>query len=160
MMTQPIPATLAVALGLLFFANALPASAEYAPSAHCSLAPSVPPVMLSPASGAVGVPIKGTWLEVAMTLPQSAKPEDLRLVLTDNTPYANDGGTLAVDTSGYPIALLGTLPGLRLGDSTAFVKTWMPPLRANTQYTVNLTMPNAGNCIYASLGSFTSGPLP
>ncbi len=157
MTIQRTLATLAVALGLLMFGNA--ANAEYAPKTHCAQAPSVAPVMLFPANGAIDVPLKGTWLELALPQAISAKPEDLRLVLTDTTPYANDGGTFQPDTSDYPVALLGTLPGLALGDSTTFVKTWMPPLRANTQYTVNLTMPNAGNCIYVALGSFTSGPL-
>ncbi len=118
-------ATLAVALGLLMLGN--PANAEYAPTAHCAQAPSVVPVMLFPSNDASDVPIKGTWLELALPQAASAKPEDLRLVLTDNTPYANDGGSFHPDTSDYPVALLGTFPGLALGDSTTFVKTWMPP---------------------------------
>jgi hypothetical protein len=129
------------------------ARAEYLTNTACSVAPPAQPILLSPQNGANGVPLMGNWVEIAVPVPRGGPAiEEQRVVLSDGTPYANDGGTLQLDTSGY----LGP-PNVNL-DSMEIAKAWLPPLRPNTTYTVRLQLPNQGNCLYATLGSFTSGP--
>ncbi len=128
------------------------ASAEYLKSAPCSVTPAVAPVLLFPADGASGVPLQGNWVEIAVPVPRGGPAiEEQRVVLSDGTPYANDGGTLQLDTSGYLAP-----PNINL-DSMEIAKAWLPPLRPNTRYTVRLQLPGQGNCLFATLGSFTSG---
>lgn len=141
-------------LGILTIATPIAANAEYAPRTPCSVTPPAQPVMISPFSGAASVPLEGNWVEIAAPVDGVPPLDQQRVVLTDSTPYAIDGGTLQPDP-GFQ------WPGLMSTSSSStpmrVVKTWIPALRADTQYTVHLVLPNQGNCVYATLGSFTSG---
>jgi len=128
------------------------ARAEYLNNTTCANAPPVQPVLLSPDDGATGVPLTGNWVEIAVPTAGGPALDEQRVVLSDGTPYAIDGGTLELDTSGYLAP-----PNVNLA-SMAIAKTWLPPLRPDTHYTVRLQLPNQGNCVYATLGSFTSAP--
>jgi hypothetical protein len=129
------------------------ARAEYMIKTACSATPPVQPVLLFPAVDAIGVPLTGTWVEIAIPVPSGGPAiQEQRVVLSDGTPYAIDAGTLELDTSGYLAP-----PNINM-DSMEIAKTWLPPLRPNTRYTVRLQLPSQGNCLYATLGSFTSGP--
>jgi len=128
------------------------ARAEYLTNTACTLAPPVQPLLLSPGDGATGVPLTGNWVEIAVPTAGGPALDGQRVVLADGTPYANNGGTLQLDTSGYLAP-----PNVNLA-SMAIAKAWLPPLRPDTHYTVRLQLPNQGNCVYATLGSFTTGP--
>ena len=80
-------------LGILALAP-LAASAEYAPRTPCAVAPPVQPVIISPFAGATNVPLEGNWVEIAAPLDGVPPLDQQRVVLTDSTPYAIDGGTL------------------------------------------------------------------
>jgi len=150
------PVSGALALGAVLLLGApQTARAEYITNTQCGVTPAVAPVLLFPADGAFGVPLTGTWVEIAVPVPRGGPAiEDQRVVLSDGTPYANDGGTLQLDTSGYLAP-----PSINL-DSMEIAKAWLPPLRPNTRYTVRLQLPSQGNCVYATLGAFTSGSQP
>jgi hypothetical protein len=127
------------------------ARAEYVNNTACSVAPAIAPILLFPTDGAIGVALQGTWVEIAVPVPRGGPAiEEQRVVLTDGTPYANDGGTLQLDTSGYLAP-----PNISL-DSMEIAKAWLPPLRPDTRYTVRIQLPGQANCLYATLGSFTS----
>jgi hypothetical protein len=129
------------------------ARAEYITNTPCGVTPAIAPVLLFPADAASGVALTGTWVEIAVPVPRGGPAiEEQRVVLSDGTPYANDGGTLELDTSGYLAP-----PNISM-DSMEIAKAWLPPLRPNTRYTVRLQLPSQGNCVFATLGSFTSGP--
>jgi hypothetical protein len=131
------------------------AHAELLTNAACGVMPAVSPVLLFPADGASGVPLTGNWVEIAVPVPRGGPAiEEQRVVLSDGSPNAIDGGALQLDTSGYLAP-----PNINL-DSMEIAKAWLPPLRPNTRYTVRLQLPSQGNCLYATLGSFTSGPQP
>ena len=142
----------ALALGaLILLAAPQSARAEYVTNTACSVAPATAPILLFPTDGALGVALKGTWVEIAVPVPRGGPAiEEQRVVLTDGTPYANDGGMLQLDTSGYLAP-----PNISL-DSMEIAKTWLPPLRPNTRYTVRIQLPGQANCLYATLGSFAT----
>jgi len=146
-----------LALGAFVLCAALiaapqPARAEYLKNTPCSVTPPVQSVLLFPSDGLAGVPLTGNWAEFAVAASGGPAPGDLRVVLSDGTPYAIDGGTLELDTSGY------LAPPNIDTSAMAIAKAWLPPLRPNTTYTVRLQLPSRGNCLYSTLGSFTSGP--
>jgi hypothetical protein len=142
--------------GMVVLARPLAASAEYAPRTPCAATPSAGPILVSPFNGGIAVPLQGNWVEIA-TLVDGVPPLDQqRVVLTDSTPYAIDGGTLQLDPGFmWPDAL--TTSASNPMSSMRAVKTWIPALRADTQYTVHLVLPNQGNCIFATIGTFTTG---
>ena len=120
----------------------LAARAEQPPIAgRCATTPATAPVMVWPATGSNFVQLQGNWIQMTPDGPQAPAIGAERIALIGGTSYATYGGTLEVD------------PG-----NSAFLRAWVPALRANTQYTVDIVLPNAGNCVYATLGTFTTGP--
>lgn len=145
-----------VLLGMIALAMPTAANAEYAPRTPCSAAPPVTPILVSPFTGAVAVPLQGNWVEIAAPLDGVPPLDQQRVVLTDSTPYAIDGGTLQLDPGFMWPGALETSASNPMSSLHA-VKTWIPALRANTQYTVHIVLPNQGNCVFATLGTFTTG---
>jgi hypothetical protein len=142
-------------LGISALVLPIAASAEYAPTTACTASPPVQPVLISPFAGAAHVPLEGNWIEIASVLDGAPPLDQQRIVLTDNTPYAIDGGTLQLDP-GFPWQNL--MPQLATGpmSSMRVVKAWVPALRADTQYSVHVVLPSQTSCVFATLGSFTT----
>jgi len=138
------------------YLSPLVASAEYAPRTPCAATPSVQPILISPFNAAISVPLAGNWVEIAAPAESTPSPDQQRVVLTDSTPYAIDGGTLQPDPGFMWPSALATSASNPLS-SMVPLKTWIPALRANTQYAVHIVLPNAGNCVFATFGSFTTG---
>jgi len=145
--------SLALVLGFaLTLVAVVPAGAEYSNAPPCASAPATVPVLISPRDGTTGVGLERNWIELGI-IPSSMPPlDEQRIVLVDSTPYATDGGTLQLDTTGFPWERYAPA----VTPSMSFAKTWVPALTPNRQYTIRIQLPNQNNCVYATLGSFTT----
>ncbi len=122
--------------------------------------------LVNPVDGAIGVTTRGSHIELETfvpAVPLQGVPAlgDERVVLVDNEPWATEGGILSLDASNatWPdapaIALDGTLAAQ---GAITFATTWLPPLRAQTHYAVRLQPAYGPDCVYETVGSFTTGP--
>jgi hypothetical protein len=139
-----------------------PASAQVpAPAGACNSGPTVPPELDFPRNGADAVTTEPHRIDAQLFVPNSdgVPLEQMRVVLSDASPYATEAGVLGLDPSS-PLQLPPPMPvpsSVARAGAAQYVTTWVPALKANTRYDVRIVLPAQGNCTYATLGSFTTG---
>jgi hypothetical protein len=147
-----VPVALAAA-GVIALGAAQPRAveAQYANQPACANSAPVRPQMWSPFDGATYVSVHPNWIKLRISIESGAPAlEEQRLVVSDGK-YLTEGGTLRLDN-----AVIQPMDEATGADRA--VMAWMPALRENTRYDVRILLPAVGNCVYATLGSFTTGP--
>jgi hypothetical protein len=125
--------------------------AQYANQPACANTAPVRPQLWSPPDGATYVSVQPNWIKLRVSIENGAPAlEEQRLVASDGK-YLTEGGTLRLDN-----AVIQPMDEATGADRA--VMAWLPALRENTHYDVRILLPNVGNCVYATLGSFTTGP--
>jgi hypothetical protein len=150
--SKSIPLVLAVA-GAVALGAAQPRAveAQYANQPGCATTAPQPPQLVSPPDGAQYVSVRPNWVKLQVSLEAGAPALDEQRLVVSDGKYLTEGGTLRLDNA--VVQPMDLQPG-----ADRVVMAWLPALRENTRYDVRILLPNAGNCVYATLGSFTTGP--
>ena len=123
-------------------------------------------MLAAPLDGSAGAATRPHLIVVQTYMPVGNDPsipsiDEQRIVLDDGSGYPTEGGILRLvggDQLPEPHAGLVTPAGpAAAGGTMRYVGTWMPALRPATRYDVRIVLPYQGDCVYAEVGSFTTG---
>jgi hypothetical protein len=137
----------------------LPAAVRADAPAACGSAAPLSFRLIGPPAGASGVAT--TFRTIYLAIPGSAlsalpPSTQTRVLLVDDAGETTEGGVLH-PTSLDALPNTVSAPDGATKAGLAFSYTWVPALRASTHYTAMLARLDAGNCVFARLGDFTTG---